>query len=74
MRDINKNWFLILVPSFVAFLILVYVFYIHTNIGYSDTVLGYVTIYAPAWFEALVTTLFIPFIIGFYIHDEVINY
>jgi len=65
------NWFLIVVPSVLVFSLLVYLFYIYTDIGFSETIGGYVPMYAPAWFEALVTVLFIPFITGFSIYDEI---
>lgn len=71
MRKNYWNWVAILVPSIVVFSLFVFFFYIHTNIGYSDTIFGYVPMYAPAWLEALTTTLFIPFMIGFGIYDEI---
>jgi len=71
MRESIWNWVAILVPSIVVFSLFVFFFYILTNIGYSDTIFGYVPMYAPAWLEALTTTLFIPFMIGFGIYDEI---
>ena len=65
------NWVLILVPAIIVFSIFVFLFYIHTNIGFSETIFGLVPMYAPAWLEALITTLFIPFMIGFSIYDEI---
>lgn len=71
MREFNWNWVAILVPSIAVFGLLVFLFYIHTNIGFSETIFGYMPIYAPAWLEALTTTIFIPFMIGFSIYDEI---
>jgi len=59
----------IVVPTFIVFAILVFLFYVHTDIGFSETINGYMPIYAPAWLEALVTTLFVPFMVGFGIYD-----
>lgn len=71
MRESIWNWVLILVPSIIVFAIFVFLFYIHTNIGFSETIFGLVPMYTPAWLEALITTLFIPFMIGFSIYDEI---
>jgi len=60
----------IVVPTLIVFAILVFLFYVHTDIGFSETINGYMPMYAPAWMEALVTTLFIPFMIGFSIYDH----
>lgn len=60
----------IVVPTFIVFAILVFLFYVHTDIGFSETINGYMPMYAPAWMEALVTTLFIPFMVGFSIYDH----
>ena len=60
----------IIVPTVIVFAILVFLFYIHTDIGFSETINGYMPMYAPAWMEALVTTLFIPFMVGFSIYDH----
>lgn len=60
----------IVVPTFIVFAILVFLFYVHTDIGFSETINGLMPMYAPAWMEALVTTLFIPFMVGFSIYDH----
>ena len=59
----------IVVPTFIVFAILVFLFYVHTDIGFSETINGYMPMYAPAWLEALVTTLFVPFMVGVGIYD-----
>lgn len=71
MRENIKDWLVILVPSFIVFSFLIFLFYILTNIGYSNTINGYVPMYAPAWLEALTTTLFIPLMVGFSIYDKI---
>lgn len=69
MQDVKK-WTIILVPTFLVFGLLFYLLYIHTDIGLSETICGIVPMYAPAWLEALVTTLFVPFMTGFSLYDE----
>ena len=59
----------IAVPTSIIFTILVFLFYIHTDIGFSETINGYRPIYAPAWLEVLVTIYFVPHVIGFAIYD-----
>lgn len=71
MKKDNWNWLVILVPSIIVFGILVYFFYMQTDIGFSETICGITPMYAPAWLEALVTTLFIPFMLGFSIYDKI---
>lgn len=71
MRENIKDWLVILVPSLIVFSFFIFLFYILTNIGYSNTINGYVPMYAPAWLEALTTTLFIPFMVGFSIYDKI---
>ena len=59
----------IIVPPLFVFLVLVFYFYVYTDIGFSETINGYRPIYAPAWLEVLVTIYFVPHIIGFAIYD-----
>ena len=60
----------IVVPTFIVFAILFFLFYVHNDIGFYETINGYMPMYAPACFEALVTTLFVPFMTGFGIYDH----
>lgn len=59
----------IIVPPLFVFLVLVFYFYVYTDIGFSETINGYRPIYAPAWLEVLVTIYFVPHVIGFAIYD-----
>lgn len=61
---------IIVVASILIFGLLVWYLYVETNIGFSNTFNGYMPIYAPAWFEALVTTLCLPTIVGYAIYDK----
>jgi len=67
-RKIIKT-ILISVPTISAFVILYMLFYVITDIGLVSEYSYYVPMYAPLWFEALVTLLFVPFVIGFSIYD-----
>lgn len=69
LNNFYKN-IAIYIPSIILFSLLVFLFYIHTNIGFSETINGYEPFYAPAWVEAMVTTLFVPFMIGYSIKDH----
>lgn len=71
MRQSIKDWLLIGVPTILALTICIILFYVVTDFGFISNYNGYTPMYAPLWFEALVTTLFIPFMVGFSIYDRI---
>ena len=71
MKQSIKDWLLISVPTIVSLTICIILFYVVTDFGFVSDYNGYTPMFAPFWLEALVTTLFITFIVGFSIYDRI---
>ena len=73
LKDYDKIYFSVLktvLSVIIITFILVYLFYIKTDIGFTCSSNGYIPIYGPLWFEVLIITISIPTFVGIIIYNK----
>lgn len=65
-----SNKIMAFIVSVTVAIILIGFLYFDTNIGYVSATEFYTPMYAPLWFESLITIIFIPLMVYSYVYDK----
>lgn len=73
MEEYEKIYFLVLkavILVVMVTIILFYIFYIKTKMGFMSSYNGYTPFYAPFWLEILISIVVIPTFIGIVLYND----